>query len=319
MGAITKEDIEKARLVSIIDYVDKTGMGELTQNGKYYRLHYAGHDSIVIDSEKNRFYHNSTSEKGDVIYFLKYFEGKSFVEAVSKLSEGNYEDTVFNNIKNTQPKEPFKLPDYLTIERDKIDEYLTNERCISKSTVDYFYRKGMIKQDKIGQVYFLWKPSGTIDLGVVGGSKINVENGFKGILNNSEENFGFNILIGDAPESHFYFESAIDLISFYDLNKDRINNARLCSLEGVKVQTLYNFIANSFKHYQVKPSDVYIATDNDKAGIIFWQEMNYQPMEYQDDQRLNFINLIPQYIYYDKELLAIYHQVASEHDIDWKM
>jgi hypothetical protein len=319
MVTITKDDIEKARMVSIIDYVDKTGMGKLIQSGKYYRLHYAGHDSIVIDSEKNRFYHNSTNEKGDVIYFLEYFEGKSFVEAVSELSDGNYKDTELNKIKNTQPKEPFKLPDYLTIERDYIDDYLTNERCISKSTVDYFYRKGMIKQDKIGQVYFLWKPSGTIEQGVVGGSKVNSENGFKGILKNSQENFGFNVLIGNAPESHFYFESAIDLISFYDLNKDRINNARLCSLEGVKVQTLYNFIANSFKHYQEKPSDIYIATDNDKAGIIFWQEMNDQPIKYQDNQRLDYINLIPHYTYYDKELLTIYHQVAGEHDVDWRI
>src|SRR5690625_2269650 len=131
MVTITKDDIEKARMVSIIDYVDKTGMGKLIQSGKYYRLHYAGHDSIVIDSEKNRFYHNSTNEKGDVIYFLEYFEGKSFVEAVSELSDGNYKDTELNKIKNTQPKEPFKLPDYLTIERDYIDDYLTNERCIS--------------------------------------------------------------------------------------------------------------------------------------------------------------------------------------------
>src|SRR5699024_4727441 len=103
--------------------------------GKYYRLQYAGHDSIVIDSEKNRFYHNSTNEKGDVIYFLEYFEGKSFVDAVSKLSEGDYADIESNKMKSSQPKEPFKLPEYLTIERDKIDDYLTNERCISKSTV----------------------------------------------------------------------------------------------------------------------------------------------------------------------------------------
>src|SRR5699024_11339729 len=113
MVAITKNDIERARLVSIIDYIDKTGMGKLTQNGKYYRLHYAGHDSIVIDSEKNRFYHNSTNEKGDVIYFLEYFEGKSFVDAVSKLSEGNYKDIEINKANNTQPKDPFKLPDYV--------------------------------------------------------------------------------------------------------------------------------------------------------------------------------------------------------------
>src|SRR5699024_4851877 len=125
-------------------------------------------------------------------------------------------------------------------------------------------------QDKIGQVYFLWKPSGSIEYGVVGGNKVNPKNQFKGILKNSEENFGFNILIGESPESHFYFESAIDLISFYDLNKERINNARLCSLEGVKVHTLYTFVANSFNHYKVKPSDIYIATDNDKAGITFW-------------------------------------------------
>ena len=109
MVAITKNDIERARLVSIIDYIDKTGMGKLTQNGKYYRLHYAGHDSIVIDSEKNRFYHNSTNEKGDVINFLEYFEGKSFVEAVSKLSEGEFDDIEINKTKSTQSKEPFKL------------------------------------------------------------------------------------------------------------------------------------------------------------------------------------------------------------------
>lgn len=319
MVTITKDDIEKARMVSIIDYVDKTGMGKLTQNGKYYRLHYAGHDSIVIDSEKNRFYHNSTNEKGDVINFLEYFESKSFVEAVSELSEGEFDDIDIKKIKSTQLKEPFKLPEYLTIERERIDDYLTNQRCISKSTIDYFYRKGMIKQDKIGQIYFLWKSSGTIDLGVLGGSKVNPETGFKGILKNSDGNFGFNILIGEKPESHFYFESAIDLISFYDLNKERISNARLCSLEGVKVQTLYSFIANSFKHYKEKPSEVYIATDNDKAGIVFWQEVNDRPMEYQDEQRLDFINLIPQYTSYNQELLNIYRQVATVYDIDWKI
>src|SRR5699024_6375890 len=317
MVAITKNDIERARLVSIIDYIDKTGMGKLTQNGKYYRLHYAGHDSIVIDSEKNRFYHNSTNEKGDVINFLEYFESKSFVEAVSELSEGEFDDIDIKKIKSTQLKEPFKLPEYLTIEREKIDDYLTNQRCISKSTIDYFYRKGMIKQDKIGQIYFLWKSSGTIDLGVLGGSKVNPESCFKGILKNSDGNFGFNILIGEKPESHFYFEAAIDLISFYDLNKERISNARLCSLEGVKVQTLYSFIANSFKHYKEKPSEVYIATDNDKAGIVFWQEVNDRPMEYQDEQRLDFINLIPQYTSYNQELLNIYRLVAMVYVIDW--
>ena len=55
----SKETIKNASEVSIVDYVDVTGIGEFTyRKGHQYRLSINGSDSVVVDTRKNMFFHN---------------------------------------------------------------------------------------------------------------------------------------------------------------------------------------------------------------------------------------------------------------------
>ena len=52
----SKETIKNASEVSIVDYVDVTGIGEFTyRKGHQYRLSINGSDSVVVDTRKNMF------------------------------------------------------------------------------------------------------------------------------------------------------------------------------------------------------------------------------------------------------------------------
>lgn len=56
---------------------------------------------------------------------------------------------------------------------------------------------------------------------------------FKGIMRNSNGFNGFSVDIG-KPERLIFAESPIDLMSYYELHKDQLENVRLVSMDGLK-------------------------------------------------------------------------------------
>ncbi|HGC6071026.1 TPA: hypothetical protein ACIZEU_003524, partial [Enterococcus faecium] len=97
--------------------------------------------------------------------------------------------------------------------------------------------KGLIKQDKKGNVLFLWKK----DQEIVGCTEQGTRKFFhegkqkdvtwKKIQENSKEYSGFNVTFGQ-PDKMYFFESEIDLMSYITQKPEKAENATFVSMNG---------------------------------------------------------------------------------------
>ena len=55
---------------------------------------------------------------------------------------------------------------------------------------------------------------------------------------------GLNIDVG-TPERLIFLEAPIDLMSYYELNKNRLENVRLVSMDGLKDTTISRHVKNN--------------------------------------------------------------------------
>ena len=68
-----------------------------------------------------------------------------------------------------------------------------------------------------------------------------------------------------SGEQAFFFESAIDLLSYLQMNAQKLDNCRLVSMMGVKP----NIVLDTMIRNHIKPEDVFLCSDNDTAGNEF--------------------------------------------------
>lgn len=303
---ISNQQIEKAKSVSIVEYIQAKGIGEIIPQGhNYVRLRFDGHDSIVIDQRKNSFYHNAylgeKNAQGNLINFVRYTQGLSFREAIADILAFAGDDYVPSVV---LPERGDFEYDY---EQAKYNStaynYLVKERGIDREIVNQLFRDNYIIQDKFNNVIFHWSESGRAPKqlsDIVGATKQLTKKPEEGqpskwIKKNSKEHFGFNIVLGERIEKLYAFEAAIDLLSYWTLHKDTLNNCRLVSLEGVKHGTLYNFMVDTFKQTKV-PFDTVICVDNDGAGHNLLD--HYIELA---DERFTFSQDIPHYYSIDQD------------------
>ncbi|MCO4220202.1 DUF3991 domain-containing protein, partial [Bacillus sp. 10017] len=152
----TKEDIEKAAALDIVDYCMQNDIPVKSDSERYYRL--VDHDSLIIDRKKNQFYWNSRGVNGNVINFVQEVEGASFPGAMQRLLEGEKDYEKASEVKYVS--EPYDYEQFSAKEVSNFDrarEYLVNDRKIDPQVVDALHNKGLIKQDKYNNVLFLWK------------------------------------------------------------------------------------------------------------------------------------------------------------------
>ncbi|CDQ20898.1 toprim domain-containing protein [Halobacillus karajensis] len=260
---VSADQVEVARNVDLIDYLERKGE-PLKKEGRYYR--HQVHDSLVIKDQLYAW--NSRDEKGaGVINFAKMFYGMSFPEAVVDLNEQGYK--IKENFQEQKPKEPYQYPSYYEVnDRTKAKDYLTKERKIHPKIVNWLDSKGLIAQDRLGNVVFKWKQQGEI-VGAdrQGTSPMKDGRMFKGIDRNSHGSAGFSVDIG-KPSSIYLFESPIDALSYWSIKKEKLQNTRLVSMSGLKRQTMIDEIKRMGKEGH-KVKQITFCTDNDKAGREF--------------------------------------------------
>ena len=245
MASYTREEREArknyAKERSIVEVAESLGM-ELVKSGAEYR--WKEHDSMVITPRTNLWHWFSQDKGGDTIELVRTINNISFNQAIDYLNDGDYSE---GTLQHNDAPQAFK--NYLAPYEQPFVEgrsYLKEVRGLSDETIDFFLDQNVITQAnaKIGDTIEPVIVFKTIDHkgGMIGGNLQGiVENRerydkhgyFKGIMRNSNGNNGLSVDIG-SPERLVFAESPIDLMSYYELHKDQLENVRLVSMDGLK-------------------------------------------------------------------------------------
>lgn len=235
---------EEAKRLSIISVAEQLGM-ELKRTGSY-SYNWVEHDSFVIDAKKNEFYWNSRTEFGDVIQLVQTIRGVSYKEAMHFLETGEFKAVDVEA--QTASKEPFSyhLERYERQDFSASRRYLKAQRGLSDDTINFFISQSSIAEAirKKGDYFepvivFKYKDNtgflaGASLQGIVENREHYPERGrLKQIMRNSDGQLGFSIDIG-TPKRLVFAEAPIDLMSYYELHKDRLQDVRLVAMDGVK-------------------------------------------------------------------------------------
>ncbi|OAH58684.1 hypothetical protein AWH48_16945 [Domibacillus aminovorans] len=273
--SVTADEIMKARDVDLLLYLEAKGE-QFKKEGAYYR--HVEHDSLVI--KDNMYAWNSRSEKGyGAINFAKMFYGMTFVEAVQDINNGDYPTISAEKGPREQKKiEPFVYPvEYEVKDRTAAKDYLVNERKIDERLVNWLFDKDLIAQDQRKNIVFKWREQGrkgeVVGADRQGTTKMDNKRGsFKQILPNGKQHSGFTVDIG-KPETLYFFESPIDMLSYWSIQKGKLDNARLRSMNGLKFKTLFQSTIDAKKE-GLEIKKVVLGIDNDKGGHEFIKKLN---------------------------------------------
>ena len=260
---ITDEQKERANCVNLPHFLMSKGF-DLKKSGREYI--WKEHDSVNIKDnapgEKGQWYRFSTGQGGDNIGFIQEFMGLSFKEAVEALNGEHYE-------RSFAPPYPEKQQSareiYLSENADckRVFAYLCKSRGLDYEMIADLVRNGKISQEqKTGNVLFKYFDT---DGKIIGAEKVgtSTDHKFKGIAQGSYSSHGFEIVCGTG-ENAYFFESAIDLLSYLQMNKN-LDNCRLISMMGVKP----NIVIDTMNRQNIAPENIYICSDNDTAGNDF--------------------------------------------------
>ncbi len=239
--ALTKE---AAKNLSILSVAEQLGM-RLKRTGAYSYT-WTEHDSFVIDVKKNDFHWNSRSEFGDVIQLVQTIQGVTYKEAMHFLETGEFKKV--DLAVQIAPKEPFyyNLEKYEHQDFKASRSYLKTQRGLSDDTINFFLSQGSMAEAtrKKGDYFepvivFKYKDNtgflaGASLQGIVENRVHYPERGrLKQIMRNSDGQFGFSVDIG-KPKRLVFAEAPIDLMSYYELHKDNLQDVRLVAMDGVK-------------------------------------------------------------------------------------
>lgn len=203
----------------------------------------------------------------NTLSFAMYYYGKSFREAIILLCESKLSSTplkiqaqAYKKAQAQQIVAPAKA-----IDNKQIIRYLIQERGLDQEIVLEVINKGLLYQEaEHNNCVFVCKNSA----GTITGYEV------KGILKTKfQRNYGnggiFNLVVGE-PINLWVFESAIDLLSLYELGKKAgdLDNVLLSSMGGLSKAEKIRQIALTLKSKNPN-SFVKIAVDNDKSGTDF--------------------------------------------------
>lgn len=301
---------QRQKLVSmdIVAVAESLGMTlKAGSSGTYY---WEEHDSFHIYPNTNTFRWWSRGVGTNTIDLVQIVQEEltghkpTFREATSFLETGQ-----FNNV-TVQPvvKEPFEyyLERYEHSDFNIGRQYLKEERGLSDETIDTFLTSGNLatatrkKGDYFEPVIVFksrdndGKMIGASLQGIVENRVQHPERGrLKQIMKNSEGTAGFSLDIG-TPKRLVFAEAPIDLMSYYEVNKDDLQDVKLVAMDGLKKSVISRYVADMLtdgKYSQTMSAEqirgaldalnqttnllqehsdmITLAVDNDEAGQNF--------------------------------------------------
>ena len=216
------------------------------------------------------------SANGGAISLVMHVKDCKFGEAVGWLSEhfisGRITASIVNHVqRNSEAFQRQISKDRPPIQIDDVPQnwakaraYLINERCISASTVDMLRQAGKLQSDKFSNVVMVAHDNeGRQRLADVRSSH-DLGNVFKGLAKGSNRDYCFNLQLGEKCDTVIIFESSIDLMSWYDIQKAKStlpDNTLLIATSG-KRPTVPAFMRNVVSRCKL----AIVNFDNDKPG-----------------------------------------------------
>lgn len=311
--ALTKA---QAKSLSILDVARSLGMEMRRSSHKEY--YWKEHDSFKIDTTKNTWNWYSRGIYGDTIDLVQEMRQVTYSQAIAFLDHGGYPEA--------KPQEEVRQPFKYTLSpyEEPFNEaryYLKTVRGLSDETIDFFLNRGMLAQarrrakDGYAESVLVFK-SYSRDGEMVGASlqgltpnkdRYEGKGYLKQIMYQSEGISGLNVTIG-SPKRLVVAEAPIDLMSYYELHKETLEDVRLIAMDGLKegvishyamellqdlgkikdetfdytkskdLQTASNFLKNAAQQTTLFHNGAYqdlitLAVDNDKAGTDFLESL----------------------------------------------
>ena len=244
----TQAQIDKANAVDLEKFLRAQGE-TLVRSGKEYR--WKAHDSLTVCG--NKWFRHSQSKGGLPVDFVMEFYGKSFPEAVQMLTG---EPGEAQPEADPAPSPAFRLP-LRNVTNANILNYLTQERKLSPSLVNFFIAAGDIYEDSSHHnVVFVGRDA---DGHPRYASNRGINEKFRQDAAGAEKAFGF--AHRGTDKQLLVFEAPIDLLSFIELFPKNWQQHNYLSLGGVSGKALRQFLSE-----RPDVERVFLCLDADKAG-----------------------------------------------------
>ena len=244
----TQAQIDKANAVDLEKFLRAQGE-TLVRSGKEYR--WKAHDSLTVCG--NKWFRHSQSKGGFPVDFVMEFYGKSFPEAMQMLTG---EPGEAQPEADPAPSPAFRLP-LRNVTNANILNYLTQERKLSPSLVNFFIAAGDIYEDAAHHnVVFVGRDA---DGHPRYASSRGIQEKFRQDAAGAEKAFGF--AHRGTDKQLLVFEAPIDLLSFIELFPKNWQQHNYLSLGGVSGKALRQFLSE-----RPDVERVFLCLDADKAG-----------------------------------------------------
>ncbi|SUN09604.1 putative conjugative transposon membrane protein [Streptococcus agalactiae] len=307
-------EAQRQKLIAIDIVAVASSLGLNLKQGSGGHLYWDEHDSFHIYPQTNTFRWWSRSMGTNTIDLVEVIQeeltGKkpNFRETVNFLETGQFESVTVTPV----VREPFKhyLAPYEHHNFDLGRQYLKEERGLSDETIDFALASGSmssatLKKGDYFEPVIIFK-SFAEDGRMIGGSLQGIvenkvqhpERGrLKQIMKHSDGLAGFHLDVG-TPKRLVFSEAPIDLLSYYELHKESLQNVRLVAMDGVKKGMISRYTADLLTDGQYSqtmpresirgaidainqttrilknnPNLITIAVDNDEAGRNFIKEL----------------------------------------------
>ena len=252
-----------AKSLDILEVARSLGMEMKRKSHQEY--YWAEHDSFKIDTVKNTWHWYSQNLFGDTINLVQQMQNVSYKEAMVFLETGSFPEA--------KPVEEERKPFNYTLapyEQPFVEarSYLKEIRGLFDDTIDFFMEKGVLAQakrkDKDGVIEdvlvfkYLDRNQQLVGASLQGLVPDQERHPGKGYLKQtmyqSEGISGLNVSIG-SPKRLIVAEAPIDLMSYYELHKDELNDVRLVAMEGLKEGVLSHYVLEMLQERGDIPMD----------------------------------------------------------------
>ncbi|NJJ27737.1 DUF3991 domain-containing protein [Streptococcus anginosus] len=253
----------QAKSLAILDVARSLGMEMKRKSHREY--YWAEHDSFKIDTLKNTWHWYSRGTYGDTISLVQEMRNVSYSTAMKFLETGQFPEA--------KPMEEVRKPFRYTLASQEqpfkeARTYLKETRGLSDDTINFFLDKGVLAQAKrtdregftedVLVFKYLNREKKLVGASLQGLIPYPDRHEGKGYLKHTmygtEGVAGLNIAIG-TPERLVVAEAPIDLMSYYELHKDELQDVRLVAMDGVKAGVVSRYALELFQELGVIPEE----------------------------------------------------------------